>query len=216
MSVVLPYVTSYGLVEKVLGKIKAAQTPDRFTQDYLGTNLGMSSGPAMALIPLLKKIGFLGSDGVPTDFYKKFRNENFSKVVMGQAIKHGYKELYSRNEYAHKLSKEKLTELVKEITGAASDSSVVRLTVGTYEALKKYAEFDEKSSSNLPVVSEDIGDQTNFKNGNVGPALAVGSNLGFNLAYTINLNLPATTDVAVFNAIFKSLKENLLQREPTT
>ncbi len=35
--------------------------------------------------------------------------------------------------------------------------------------------------------------------------------LGMNLSYTINLNLPATSDVAVFNAIFKSLKENLLQ-----
>src|SRR3954463_3412306 len=31
-----------------------------------------------------------------------------------------------------------------------------------------------------------------------------------NLAYTINLNLPATSDQAVFNAIFRSLKEHLL------
>ena len=31
-----------------------------------------------------------------------------------------------------------------------------------------------------------------------------------NLSYTINLNLPATSDIAVFNAIFKSLKENVL------
>ena len=35
--------------------------------------------------------------------------------------------------------------------------------------------------------------------------------LGLNLSYTINLNLPATSDVAVFNAIFKSLKENMLK-----
>jgi hypothetical protein len=35
--------------------------------------------------------------------------------------------------------------------------------------------------------------------------------IGMNLGYTINLNLPATTDVAVFNAIFKSLKEHLLR-----
>ena len=30
------------------------------------------------------------------------------------------------------------------------------------------------------------------------------------LGYTINLNLPQTSDIAVFNAIFKSLKEHLL------
>jgi len=36
--------------------------------------------------------------------------------------------------------------------------------------------------------------------------------LGLNLSYTINLNLPASSDIAVFNAIFKSLKDNLLRR----
>jgi hypothetical protein len=30
------------------------------------------------------------------------------------------------------------------------------------------------------------------------------------LSYTVNLNLSETTDVEVFNAIFKALKENLL------
>jgi hypothetical protein len=34
--------------------------------------------------------------------------------------------------------------------------------------------------------------------------------LGLNLSYTINLNLPATSDQAVFNAIFKSLREHLI------
>ena len=32
-----------------------------------------------------------------------------------------------------------------------------------------------------------------------------------NLSYTINLNLPATSDISVFNAIFRSLKEHLLK-----
>ena len=33
-----------------------------------------------------------------------------------------------------------------------------------------------------------------------------------NLSYTINLVLPKTDDIAVFNSIFKSLRENLLRR----
>jgi len=33
-----------------------------------------------------------------------------------------------------------------------------------------------------------------------------------NLSYTINLVLPKTDDAAVFNAIFKSLRENLLRK----
>jgi hypothetical protein len=35
--------------------------------------------------------------------------------------------------------------------------------------------------------------------------------VGLRLGYNINLNLPATSDIAVFNAIFKSLRENLLK-----
>ena len=37
------------------------------------------------------------------------------------------------------------------------------------------------------------------------------SNLG--ISYTINLNLPATTDIQVFNAIFKSLKEHIFYED---
>jgi hypothetical protein len=38
----------------------------------------------------------------------------------------------------------------------------------------------------------------------------MGKNFGLNVAYTINLNLPETTNPDVFNAIFRALKDNLL------
>tara|TARA_B100000787_G_C16068588_1_gene238855 strand:- start:316 stop:522 length:207 start_codon:yes stop_codon:yes gene_type:complete len=37
--------------------------------------------------------------------------------------------------------------------------------------------------------------------------------LGLNMAYQINIVLPETKDIEVFNAIFKSLRENLLRPE---
>jgi hypothetical protein len=43
------------------------------------------------------------------------------------------------------------------------------------------------------------------------PQPSMPQSLGLNLGYTINLNLPATSDPAVFNAIFKALKEHLLK-----
>jgi hypothetical protein len=36
--------------------------------------------------------------------------------------------------------------------------------------------------------------------------------IGFNLGYTINLNLPATSDPAVFDAIFQELKGSFVER----
>jgi hypothetical protein len=38
-----------------------------------------------------------------------------------------------------------------------------------------------------------------------------GAKTSLNLGYTINLNLPATSDAGVYNAIFRSLRENLLK-----
>ena len=71
--------------------------------------------------------------------------------------------------------------------------------------LKKMANFDE-------VISEEISPQV-IQNEN--PVMQIPNrNMlveeGLNLSYTINLNLPSTTDINVYNAIFKSLKEHLL------
>ena len=33
------------------------------------------------------------------------------------------------------------------------------------------------------------------------------------ISYTINLNLPATTEIEVFNSIFKALKEHILHEQ---
>ncbi len=67
-----PYVTAYGNVKKVLEKIQTAATPPRFTQDFLATKLNLIGGSPKPVIPFLKRTGFLGSDGVPTELYKRF------------------------------------------------------------------------------------------------------------------------------------------------
>src|SRR6187549_2078813 len=100
-----PFMNATGAVSKILEKIKLAATPDRFTQDYLATELGFSGGSPRPFIPLAKKMGLIGSDGTPTELYRQFRNTNasISKAAMAKAIKNAYGEIYSRNEYAHSL-----------------------------------------------------------------------------------------------------------------
>ena len=208
-----PYMNATGLVAKVLEKIKVAATPDRFTQDYLATELGFSGGSAKAFIPLAKKIAFLSSDGSPTDLYKQFRNTNkaISKAAMAEAIRKGYSDIYSRNEYAHSLSKSDLEGLIVEMTGSEKGNKTVQAVVGTFEALKGFADFKVSTS---PIVHEKPSEEETESperlktNGSLG----VAEEFGLSLSYTINLVLPKTDDVAVFNAIFKSLRENLLKK----
>lgn len=204
----LPYTLQPGTLTNILEKVRAASVPERFTQDFLETKLGIKGGNARSAIPILKKIGFLATDGSPTELYKKFRNPSHSGAAMAAGIKQGYRSLYEMNEYVHDAKEADLKGLVVQATGAEQDSRVVQAITGTFKALKSLARFDHghaEESDQEPARPE------TQKNEGVSSATPSGLAAGFNLGYTINLNLPSTTDIAVFDAIFKSLKEHLLK-----
>ncbi len=202
----LPYITAPGNIEKALVAIKSAQTPDRVTQDFVKTILKIPGGSGNQIASYLKKIGFVNTDGTPSDIYKKFRNKATTGVAALEAMKIGYDPLYKRNEFMHKLSDEELRGLVIEETGQSEDSSVPGLVVAAIAALKKFV-------SDAKPLPEDVAppDRTKAIVTPGQPTPPAAKRLGMNLSYTINLNLPATTDIAVFNAIFRSLKDNLLK-----
>ena len=206
-----PFMNGYGTATKILKKIKEAQTPDRFTQDFLSTKLVFHGGTARAFIPLAKRIGFLELDGRPTDLYKSFRNPDQSKAAMGAAIRKGYSQLYERNEYVHDLDKNKLEGLVTELTGLEQGNNTVRAIVGTFESLKSFADFSKPEPNVSNEAKEEKSPKTKVSKG-VREGSELFEDVELNLAYTISLVLPKTDDIAVFNAIFKSLKENLLRK----
>jgi Family of unknown function (DUF5343) len=219
----LPYVTAPGNVDRALLGIKQAATPPTVSQDFVKTILGIKGGSGNQMTAYLRKIGFAGPDGTPSSIYTRFRNPDpdVSGVAMAEALRIGYAALYTRNEYMHSLADEKLKGLVIEETGAGGDSMTATMIVSCIKALKKYAVYAPKASA-LQVVdmqshqkqhgaSPNTGADTQGNGSGVSGSSQRGNEgIGLNLAYTINLNLPATSDIAVFNAIFKSLKENLL------
>ncbi|KIC56946.1 DUF5343 domain-containing protein [Microbacterium hominis] len=213
MAETLPYMQSTGLVGKILDAIKSAKTPDRFSQDFLGTVLGFPSGSAKPFISLGKRLSLINSDGTPSDLYKRFRGSvDESKVAMAEAIRTGYAPLYKRNEFADQLDKKKLEGLVKEVTGAEEGSSTLRAIVGTFEALKPYADF---TASGTTGGSAEPPDNSAQNGADAAPARGglhdhSGGGAAVRFGYTININLPNTSDIAVFNSIFKALKDHLL------
>ena len=207
----LPYVTTPGKITVALDAIKSAAVPPKITQDFVKTKLNIQGSTGDQITSFLKKINFATSDGTPTDLYRKSRNSVTSGYAIAEAVRAGYSELYTYNEYAHDLSEDELKALIIQITGAEPSSSVVRQTTSCFRALADLADFDYNTSErgfDQFELSQNIAPQ-NSSNGN-NKEVGVQASLGLNLGYTINLNLPATSDSAVFNAIFKSLKEHLL------
>lgn len=209
MDTKLPYVNQPGSMVKIINKVKEAKVPDRFTQDFLATKLQFTGGNHRQFIPLAKKLGLLGSDGTPTEAYKSLRNTSTSKAAMAGALRLGYREVFERNEHADGLTKEQFKGLVVEITGLEPKNRVVQLVCQTFEALKQLADFDAK----LPAeATEKKHDTDQSPPGQERPLKITGDEVDLHLSYTISLVLPKTDDPAVFNAILRALRENLLRR----
>jgi hypothetical protein len=208
----LPYVTAPGNIEKAIKGIKAAATPETVSQDFVKTILSVKGGSGNQMTAYLRKIGIASADGKPTDLYKKLRNPSTEGWAVAEALKIGYAPLYVRNEYVHKLSDDDLKGLIVEETGAEADSNSVSMSLACFKQLKKLAKWEtpapETTAEKSPaeVIPPRVTSSANGCAADAPP-----QRLGLSLGYTINLNLPATSDPAVFNAIFRALKEHLLK-----
>ena len=130
-----------------------------------------------------------------------------SEAVMAARIKDAYADLYAANEYAHRLAKDDVLSKLKTLTGTAADDGVIPYVAGTFSSLVRLARFDgmkqpARKESQIPIPEHSNEKVQNAEGGFAG-------RLG--ISYTINLNLPATTEIEVFNSIFKALKEHIVR-----
>ncbi len=207
----IPSVTAYGNLTKALERIKTASTPPRFTQDFLSTKLNLKGGSARPVIPFLKRTGFLEGNGAPTELYRRFRGtEAQSGAAAAEALRIGYAPLYEVNEYVHDVNDADLKGIIVQVTGAEPASSTVGGIVGSFKALRAFANFDAVPAAEAAEEQPNDDTTTLVATGGDAPNSGSGALGSIKLGYTINLNLPATSDIAVFDAIFKSLRANLL------
>lgn len=212
MSAKLPYVTSASSIKNALERIRSAATPPRFTTDFVNTVLQIKGGTGAVITPFMKRIGFVASDGTPTELYKRFRNQVNGGAALAEGIKYGYAELGTANEYFYKLPDKDLQALILQVTGLDRENRVAQSILATLKTLKSFADFDVESDVHAISSSNGVAQESDQQSARpqFRDMLPETRGMGLNLAYTINLNLPATTDQAVFNAIFKSLREHLL------
>lgn len=199
-----PYVNAYNSIPTLFTKIREAAVPTKFTNDFLSTVLGLKSSSHRALIPLLKRLGFLDDAGAPTPAYKDYRGERGKSPILAERVKKAYESIYRANEYAHKKDKKEIEGIISTATGASRADKAIPSIASTFLELVALADFD---GSIVP--PEDRKEQKEEPKRDIqSPNLS----MPLGLSYTINLNLPPTTEIEVFNAIFKSLKENLLDK----
>jgi hypothetical protein len=164
-----------------------------------------SGGSARPIIPILKSTGLLSQSGVPTELYSQFQMDSGRAAAALQALKNGYAEIFRRNQYAHRADESALADIVIAITGLNRKDQIVRYILNTFQVFQDMARnaADEQTKDDKPQPQQQKkeGDQQSQLDQVTGR---------IQLAYNINVVLPETTNVEVFNAIFRSLKGNLL------
>ena len=189
-----------------------AEPPERFTYRFL-ENLEFKSTNDRLFIKILKDLGFLDADGVPTDRYYEFLDRSRAEKVVAEGIRDAYADLFAVNTKAHELSgpdvKNKLRTLYK---GAKSDNVIDRVA-STFVALCEYADFTGPARADedrAGVADErDDGEDEERTETTASSTRGTGSLTLGALQYHFNIVLPESRDQAVYDAIFKSLRDHL-------
>ncbi len=195
----LPYLPGPGSLKKALDGIIGAQRPDKFNADFLESILNLKGG---ATVPIFKKMGLIASDGSPTELYSRFKTDSGRGSAALQAIKNAYPEIYKRSEYAHSVTESKIKDIIVEITGLQATDQIVSYIKSTFNIIKSY--IGTATSTDDAQTANDSSTIDYTENSSV-----VKPNVG--LSYHINIVIPETSNVAVLNAIFRAVKENLLK-----
>jgi hypothetical protein len=211
MSLPNAYLTTFKNTSAILKAAQAAQAPPRFTQKFL-EGLGFSNSNDRAVINVLKALGFLDDSDVPTPRYHRFLDQTQSALVLAEGIRDAYEDLFRINRNAHEMSNTDVKNKMKTLSEGAYTDRVLTQMAGTFTTLVKDADFSaippvlEGSDSALPS-DESVSYLPASPAASPQPS-GVTSPFA-SLAYNINIQLPESRDPAVYNAIFKALREHL-------
>ena len=216
----IPYMISVKNLHGILTKIQRAGVPKTFNLDFL-RDLGFKSSSDRGIIRLLKYLAMLDDTGVPQTPYREFMDDTKGKKVLANQLRHAYGDLFLSNPDAHKAKTGVLKGWFKTKTGEAE--AVATKIATTFRHLAMYADFDAISST-----SEVCADSQEELSSVAGQAASVAGQAGrggkeesatekstqtetdLTLTYRLEINLPNTTDVRVFRAIFRALREELV------
>ena len=199
-----PYIPNYGNLKKFLAHIQTAGKPPKVTTKYL-ESVGFKSKNDRPIIAVLKYIAFIDSSGAPTESWQEYRNKGQAPVVLAQAIKSAYKDLFDTYPDAERRDNEALRNYFSSSTtvGEGAITQIVR----TFQALCGLADFSEDGAvakaikppaekTPAPIM------RTEVKTAESGRGLVLNLN--------IQLQIPATDDAAIYDKFFAAMKKHLM------
>lgn len=176
--------------------IQKAAVPNKFTYRFFA-RLGFTSSNDRGFVPLLEFLGFIDADSRPTEYYLRMRDKDDFPVVLEELVKRAYIEIFNIDPSIALAPEHEVVNIFNRLTG--KDEKDVLQCVLTFEAVLNLTQKPQNKSN---PVSEGVSLPT------FSPA-ASSTKTSNSLTLNLTINLPESTNPAVYNAIFKSIKENL-------
>ncbi len=211
MATDLPYMPSVGNVASILEKIKGAGTPPKFTVEFVKSTLGFTASQDRSFPRMLKQLGFIASDGTPLQRYNEFKATSTAGRAMAEGLREGWSPIFMADQAAHTRSASELTDIFKTVTGQGD--AVAKKMASTFKAFASHADWSTAAVAPTPVDSETSdpdGEASSNGSSRVAQTARIASPAGpLSLHHDIHLHLPPSSDVAVYRAIFRALREEL-------
>lgn len=193
-----------------------AQPPERFSMKFL-ENLGFTSTNDRLFIGILKDLGFLNRDGTPQSRYFAFMDRSRSKQTVAEGIREAFAELFAINTKANDFTTDDARNKLRTLYAGKKTDLVIGNIAKTFRALCDYGDFSTPTTSSaVPQIEVIAAEPVAHSAGLLTSAKAqddqpppFGKIKVSAMQYHINIVLPDTRDQAVYDAIFKSLRDHL-------
>jgi hypothetical protein len=209
MSLTQSYLATTKNLAAVINSVVSAKAPERFTNKFL-ENLNFKSSNDRLYVGMFKALGLLDESGAPTSRYYEFIDQTQTARVLARGIEEAYEDLFNLRKDAYNLTVDEVKNKLKTLTQGQKSENVLGWMANTFKGLCELADWSHEeikespktvtaSAASIPIEAE--------LNKNA-PVSANSHNM--NLHYNIQIHLPETTNMAVYDAIFQSLKKHLL------
>ncbi len=207
MALMTAYLQTTKNLQNIINSLVSAKAPERFTNKFL-EDLGFKSTNDRLYIGVFKGLGLLDENGVPTQRYHQFLDQSETGKVLAIGIQEAYEDLFALRKDAQTLSNDEVKGKLKTLTQGQKSENILLLMTNTFKALCDVADWTGDDNVGQTFAEDVTQDKT--QEDNVTKVDLINQGRKMNLHYNIQIHLPETTNMAVYDAIFQSLKKHLL------
>jgi len=128
-------------IKSYMDAIIKTEEPAVFDNKFL-QKMGFGGKIDNSIIEVLKELGFLSEDGVPTMTYYRYLDEAISKKVLAEAIRNAYSDLFILDDKANELRFGTVKNKMKMIMEGKINNNTITAMTETFSALCEIADFD--------------------------------------------------------------------------